>query len=475
MWNRHAQQLICRRFISNAGVIVVKERFIYRKPPDSPAVSRREFFGGFAGFGLAAGLTSARAPAAMPGELPVTPKELWAWVRAQQVLDPAVAHLDTGTLGPGLRISLAAEFRHQELFNSDPENYRRTFFSPAALTACMGRFAALLGCDVHEVALTHGATEALNIVANGLKLNAGDEVIVTHHAHSSALYPWMLQAQRHGIVLKQLSLPSPTATDETLGRIAAAVSDRTRVITLSHLQHTDGAILPLADICSFAKQRNIFSVIDGAQACGAIHIAVKTLSCDFYAASLHKWLNAPLGHGLLYVRGDLLNALAPGVIDSNAAWNTLNRFGQASIDDERSDWPLTLRKFSNATRLIGPRLKGIEAALDFRDQLGGERIETRGRELALYMRARLQPFNHVEILTPDDAGASSGIITFRLRRGSAKGFVERIKRDERIIASAITWPSSAQSPAYEAVRVCMHIYNSHEDIDRFVRVVRLAG
>src|SRR5438128_2425928 len=113
------------------------------------AVSRREFFSGLAGLGLAAELAVPQAQAAAAIELPVTPKELWPWVRAQQVFDPSIAYLDTGGLGPGLRGSLATEFRHQELFNSDPDIYQRMYLSPGALTASVGRFAALLGCDVH--------------------------------------------------------------------------------------------------------------------------------------------------------------------------------------------------------------------------------------------------------------------------------------------------------------------------------------
>lgn len=431
-------------------------------------LNRRELLGALGGAAL---LTKAGAQQV---ELPVSTRELWGWVRAQQILDPGITYLDTGAVGLGLRAALATEYRHQEQFNSDVDAYQRTFLTPSALGAIMKQLSGVLGCQADELAVTQGATEALGLIAEGLTLNAGDEVLVTTHAHGSAIYPWLLQAQRRGIVVKQVALPCPLMSpDEPLGLIASQVTDKTRVIAVSHIQYTDGAVLPATEICRFARQRGILSVVDGAQACGSINVSVADIGCDFYAASLHKWLNGPYGLGALYVRRELLATLAPVNVDSNLGWNAINRFGQASIDDEaqRAAWPATLAKFGCSTRFLGPKLKALQAALDFRDQLGADRIEARIRELAIYARLRLQPLSDFEVLTPASPGMWAGILSIRPRRTPAAELVQRLRRGNRIVAGAITHPASAHGPEFSAVRLCLHIYNSHDDVERLVRAL----
>jgi selenocysteine lyase/cysteine desulfurase len=431
--------------------------------------TRRELLAAIGGTTVLASAANAAA------ELPISTRELWGWVRAQQILEPGITYLDTGSVGPGLRGALAAEYRHQEQFNGDVDSYRSTHFAPSTIAALMKRLGALLGCKADELAITQGATEALAIVAAGLQLAAGDEIIVTSHAHGSAIYPWLLQAQRRGIVIRQVALPTPLlGSEQALGLLAGAVTDKTRLIAISHLQHTDGAILPVSEICNFARQRSILSMVDGAQACGSLDIDMSQLACDFYAASLHKWLNGPYGLGLLYVRRELLSVLAPAIVDSNLGWNVINRYGQASIDDEpqRGAWPATLAKFGCNVRFLGPKLKALDATLDFREQLGADRIEARIRELAIYARLRLQPLSNIEILTPAQPGMWGGVLSFRPRHMSAAELALRLKRSNRIVTTAITLPPSENAPEYSAVRVCFHIYNSHDDVERLVRALQ---
>ncbi len=444
---------------------------------NSPShINRRELLTAIGGTAFIDGAAQAAA------ELPISTRELWDWVRAQQVLDPTITYLDTGSVGPGLRAALATEYRQQEQFNSDVAAYQAAYLSPSALGATLKRLSALLDCKPDEITITQGATEALGMVANGLRqqLMRGDEVIVTSHAHGSAIYPWLLQAQQSGIVVKQVALPSPlTGPEQPLGLIAAAVTDKTRVIAFSHLQYTDGAILPVADICTFARQRNILSVVDGAQACGSLDISIADFNCDFYAASLHKWLNGPYGLGLLYVRRELLASLSPTSVDSNLGWYVINRFGQAGIDDEvqRAAWPATLAKFGCNVRFLGPQLKALESALDFREQLGADRIQARIRELAIYARLRLQPLSDLQILTPAQPGMWGGILAMHPQRVSAQELTQRLRRNNKIVVSAIAHPASTVAfpegtPEFSALRVCLHIYNSHDDVERLVRALQ---
>jgi selenocysteine lyase/cysteine desulfurase len=434
----------------------------------SPALTRRALL-------TAIGGATALGTAARAADLPVSSREMWGWVRAQQILDPAITYLDTGAIGPGLRAALAAEYRHEEQFNSDIDTYQRTYFVPSVLTALLKRLGALLGCGADELTVTQGATEALSLVAQGLQLTAGDEVIVTSHAHGSAIYPWLLQAQRRGIVVKQVTLPSPLeGREQPLGLIAGAVTDRTRVIAMSHLQHTDGAILPVTDICNFARQHSILTMVDGAQAIGSLDVDIEAIKCDFYAASLHKWLNGPYGLGVLYVRRALLPTVAPVNVDSNYGWNIINRYGQASIDNQaqRAAWPATLAQFGCNVRFLGPKLKALETALEFREQLGADRVEARIRELAIYARLRLQSISDIDILTPAQPGMWAGVLSFKPKRTTAQELALRLKRSNRIAVAAIDLPGMPNAPEFSAVRACFHIYNSHDDVERLVRALQ---
>jgi len=432
------------------------------EPLSGTGLSRRDLLAG-----AAAALLPSLTPAA---ELPVSTRELWGWVRAQQVLESDLTYLDTATLGPGLRTAMVAEFRQHEAFNNDVETYRRLNFSPTAITSLAQRLGILAGCDANEIVLTQGATEALNIFANGIALQPGDEVIATKQAHGSALYPWLLQAGRRGIVVKQVALPTPLADhSQPLGLIASQVTDRTRVIAVSHVQHTDGAVLPVTEIAAFAKQRGIYSVVDGAQACGQIDVNLRALGCDFYAGSLHKWLNAPYGMGFLFARREHIDNLWPLTVNAPLGWQTLNRYGQAAGDDEeqRDRWPAAWRKFGWNARHFGPRLKALEAALDFHSMLGSDRIEARIRELAIYARLRMQPMSEIELLTPAAPGMWAGMLSFRPRHGKAREVAERLTRNERIVVGAVEHPADG----FAAVRLSLHIYNSHDDVERLLRVL----
>jgi len=159
-------------------------------------------------------------------------------------------------------------------------------------------------------------------------------------------------------------------------------------------------------------------------------------------------------------------------------WNSIDRFGQAAADvdrdgeSQRAQWPVTLQKFGCNVRFLGPRLRALQAALDFREQLGADRVEARIRELAIYARLRLLQLADIEILTPAQPGMWGGIVAFRPRKNTAKALAERLTRTDRTVVTAVTQPATAQSPAFAAVRASFHIYNSHDDVERLLRGVQ---
>lgn len=429
-------------------------------------ISRRDLLATLGTVASAASLWPNVTPAAT-AELPLSSRELWEWVRAQLVLQTGIAHLDTATSGPALRTALVAEYRDREALNLNFGEYSRTHLSPAAVTQFAQRAAAFAGADADEVSFTSGATESLNMIANGLVLEAGDEIVVTTHEHAAHLHAWLLQARRRGIVVNQVPLPSPLLDpDQVIGLLTAAITPRTRVLAISHVQYTDGAVLPVRELCELARSRNIVSVVDGAQAFGMLDFAIRDLGCDFYAASLAKWLNGGLGLGLLFVRREWLDRLWPLEADGPTGWNEGDSFGLADPADAelRSGWPAALRKFGTSYRYYGPLFQGLNVAFDLQERLGRARIEARTRELAIYAQLRLQEIPELSLFTPVHPQLWGGIMSFSIRGQALRPLASALAEEDAIVVRHV----SHSAIGFEALRVSTHIYNSHDDVDRLV-------
>lgn len=434
------------------------------------AITRRELIGGMA-LGCFASVGLAQTPGATisADAAPSTARELWSWAHSQQVIAPGLAYFDTATDGPKLRAALVAEYRAREASSLDPESFQADVFGQIGVRRLLERLAVFVGCSAEELALTSGAAEALNIAANGIDLQPGDEVVTTVHEHDAGIYPWLLQAKRRGIVVKQVTLRSPlSAPEEALGRITAAIEPRTRVLFFSHLQCTDGMVMPARELCAFARERNIISVVDGAQAIGMQDVSLRDIGCDIYALSLHKWFNAVNG-GALFVRADMLDRLAPLSVDDYRGWQNTDRYGQEipAISTLRAAWPATLRKFGTSFGYFGPQWQSLAANLDFVETVGKARIAARVRELALYARVRLQQLRGVEFLTPSHASMWSGVLTLQLQSMGSGALIEALSAD-RIVAKRVLNPMAG----IDAVRISTHVFNSTDDIERLARTLQ---
>lgn len=426
--------------------------------------TRREIVAGAAAL---AGLSvNASSVAQSLPELPTTPKELWQWVRTQPVIEPQIAFLDTAVGGPTWRACVAQEYRARELQSSQIASLSRGDRWVQETSRMAKRFGAFLHCEPDEVVFTHGVGEGLGLVANGLDLTAGDEVLTTAVEHPAALSPWLALARRRGLVVKQIALPTPmSGPEEALGLFAGAVTDRTKVLCFSHVQYGDGALLPVKDLCQFARQRNLLTIVDGAQALGMVEFDVHDLGCDFYAANFHKWLGGSHGTGVLYVRREMLDRLWPTTPRGMDASPPVF-FPAPSLANEGV--PAAVHKLGNPIATLWPALRGSEAAMDLHDHINRARIEARIRELAIYSRLRLQQLPNIEILTPSRPGLWAGLLTFRIANRFAQDLAATLMRNQRIYVSALEWPNAREG----VLRVSLHAFNSHEEIERLFEGLR---
>jgi selenocysteine lyase/cysteine desulfurase len=316
-----------------------------------------------------------RAPAPLPAFGSVTPTAYWAAVRAEFPLLDDPVYLNTGGLGPASQRVLDKVYGTMDRLQEHSET-GHDLLEPARVA-----MASFLGVATEEVCFTRNATEGNSIIAAGLALQPDDEVIFETHAHPGGSFPWVHQAKQRGIKVL-LFEPDPASPEANLARIRELVTPRTKVIQVSHITCTTGLVFPVKAIADFARARDIWFHIDGAQSVGMIPVNFDAIGCDSYAFSGHKWLGGPHETGVLYIRRSRLEAVAPtgigsysGELDHLSSASVIKYFGAAS-------------RHEYGTRNAG-LIAGLAEAVRFQEQIGRDRIAAHGRELATRLLTEL--------------------------------------------------------------------------------------
>jgi selenocysteine lyase/cysteine desulfurase len=409
-------------------------------------VSRRALIGALGASALLPSLAGART--FPPASIPAGSRELWSWVRAQLVLDPAVGWLDTAGSGPTLRAVMVREYRSRERQSQDFRRYQASVLGADAMVRHLGGVAGFLGAELDEIAFTTGSVDALALLARGLDLQAGDEILASGHERAVALSPWRIEATRRGLRVVELPPDGVPQTPEAIvGRYAGAITPRTKVVILSHVQATDGTVMPVRDICALARANGIVSIVDGALAPGHVDVRIADLGCDAYATAFHRWLNASWGIGALFVRRDLQPRL----------WAT---------SDVANGLPGAQGRYGISYRHLGPAIEGVGVALEFQQAVNRARIGARIRELAAYLRLQLAPLAGLEILTPSHAALSDGIVSVRLPARDHAAVARSIAEEDGLVLAHV-----AQG-AFDALRISVHPGNDFAQLDRCANALR---
>jgi isopenicillin-N epimerase len=412
----------------------------------NPPVSRRALIGALSASALLP--LPAGALAYQTGSVPAGSRELWPWVRSQLVLDPDLAWLDTALSGPVLRAVMVREFRSRERQSQDFLRYKDVTFGAPAIAEHLATVAGFLGAGTDEVAFTTGAADGLGIVARGLDLQAGDEVLTGSHERPEAVGPWRVEAARRGVKLVELPPgPTPVAPEAILARYSAAITPRTRVLLVSQVQATDGTAMPVREICALARANNAFSLVDGGLGPGHVDVQLEQLGCDAYATSFHRWTNASWGIGALYVKRDA----------HARVWPT------SGNGDDRAG---AQERYGTAEPHLGPAIEGIRVALELQGLVNRARIGSRIRELAAYLRLQLATLPGAEIVTPSHPALSAGIVSVRLPGADHAASARALAEQDRIVIAHVS------QSGLDALRVSVHPATEHAEIDRCVHGLR---
>lgn len=373
----------------------------------------------------------------------------WQKVRSQFSLRDERIYFNTGGLGPSPQSVLdALSLKTHELDESGETGHE--IFDKAR-----ERVAAFVGAAPEEIAFTRNATEGMNIIARGIPLHPGDEIVTTFHEHPGGAMPWLAAARAASADIRLIELPNNPA--ELLPLVRRTLGPKTRVFMMSHVPCTTGTIYPAAELCSFLRTRRVVSVLDGAQAVGMAPVALHGIGCDFYTTSGHKWLLGPKESGFVYVAKSTQDFFQPSFV--------------GAYSDTRYDLDglvLDLRKTAHVSE-YGTRnaatIHGVLAALDFFEAIGWQKIYDRQRELAARLFAGLQKISTVELLTATRTGDFGGIVTFKARDRSASQITTALMKEFRIRARGIT------EHKLDACRISLHIFNSLREVDLLIEAV----
>jgi len=311
------------------------------------------------------------------------------------------------------------------------------------------KLATFMGCHKDELAITHSATTAMSIIAAGLDLAQGDEVLMTDQEHPSGRGCWQLKAARSRTTVREVAIPqTPRNSAELADRITSAIGPRTRVLSFSGITTTTGLILPVREICAYARSKGVITVVDGAHMHGQIPVNVRELGCDFMAGSPHKWMFAPAGSGLLYIREEMLDRLWPTIVTGN--W-----------DDKKLKAARFMMIGTNNRAVVEGMLQGLQ----FANEIGFDVIQARMRQLSRMCieAARRQPAGLVEMVTPEDPSLFSALVTLRFPKPHDPVKLQVLARKRKI------WLLGAHP-----LRLAFHVHTRPSDIELFFDTVKEA-
>lgn len=415
-------------------------------------LSRRALIGAGLLAGAAAGAAVRPRSDADPGQL-ARDEAHWRSIADQYEVTREVVQLENGNWGIMARPVLRAYERHLRRVNARNSFYVRREFG-ADLERVRARVAATLGVSPEEIALTRGATEALQALIGGYnRLRAGDAVLYSDLDYDSMQAAMRWLRDRRGVDVVKIDLPEPATFQGLIDAYAAALeaNPRVRLMLLTHLSHRTGLVLPVREIVSMARARNVDVILDSAHAWGQLEFRLGDVGADFVGLNLHKWMGAPVGVGALYIRRERIADVDPFMAND-----------EVPAEDVRA------RVHSGTANFAA--FLAVPDALDFQDAIGIRAKEARLRHLRDLWAERLRGHSSLEILTPADKRLYCGITSFRLR-GRA-GVADNIAVAKELLDRfGIFTVHRTGVAAGACVRVTPALFNSAADIERLVRAL----
>ena len=373
-------------------------------------------------------------------------EDYWAVIQNSFTVTRGIINLNNGGVSPSPRIVTEALVRYIWQQEDATAYTMWQILEPQSETIRTG-LAELFGCDREEIAITRNASESLEILLMGMDLKPGDEILTTTQDYGRMLTTLRQREKREGLVLKLIKIPIPPKNlSEITAAFESGTTNRTRLILMSHQINITGQITPVKAICDMARARGIETIIDGAHSFAQFNFQQKDLGCDYFGTSLHKWLYAPKGSGLLYVKRDKIPKVWPLM---------------AAESKQASD----IRKFEEiGTHSAAPRL-AIGEALLFHNGLGNKRKEARLRYLSRYWMNRLKDIPKIRFNTSFDENQSCAIANVQIEGINPSAIGNYLFANHHIFTTPIIHDE------FQGIRITPNVYTTLSELDRFCAVM----
>ncbi len=366
------------------------------------------------------------------------------WFKVQQAftVDRSLINLNSGGVSPAPAVALEAMKRHLDYTNTAPAYAMWRVLEPQR-EGVRVKLAKLFGVDPEEIAITRNASEGLQTAQFGIDLKAGDEILCTNQDYPRMINTFKQRERREGVVLKTFPIPVPCEDPaEIVRRYERNLTAKTKLILVCHIINLTGQILPAKEVVALGRSKGIPVIVDGAHAFAHWPFTIKDLECDYYATSLHKWLYAPVGTGMLYVKKEKIGGVWPMM---------------AAAKEQEND----IRKFEEIGTHPAANALAIAESITFHLGIGPERKAARLRFLRNRWAERLLKHDKVKLLTSLKPGLACGIATVAVDGVDPGKVVDHLWEKHRIIATPIGHDD------VKGVRVSPSVWSTLEEIDRF--------
>lgn len=374
-------------------------------------------------------------------------EEFWLTVRSAFNIDDKLINLNSGGISP-TPISVHNRFKeYLDKSNLLPAYYNWHVFEPQK-ELVRKKIAENFGVDSEEIAITRNASEALQIVQQGLELKNKDEVIITDHEYFRMKNTWEQLERRRGVKIIQIQLPVPFVDDDYLiTEIKKRISSRTKILHISHVVYLTGQILPIKQISQLAHENDIKLICDGAQSFALLPFTHKDIESDFFGTSLHKWCYAPNGTGFLHIRKELLTKVWPLMA------------APKSMDNN-------IRKFEEIGTHPAANHNAIVDAIEFNSQIGIERKLNRIKTLNNVWINRISGYPEFNLLTnTKDSSKWCGMVLFNISGVNSSKLYKYLLEEEKILTSPMVHNN------FKGIRISPNIFNSLSEMEKLSEIL----
>jgi len=373
-------------------------------------------------------------------------EDYWSVIQQSFSVTRGIINLNNGGVSPSPRIVTEALVRYIWQQEDATAYTMWQILEPQSETIRTG-LAEVFGCDREEIAITRNASESLEILLMGMDFKPGDEILTTTQDYPRMLTTLRQREQREGLKLKLIKIPIPPKNlNEITDAFERGITSRTRLILIMHQVNVTGQITPVKAVCEMARRRGIETIVDGAHSFAQFHFQQKDLGCDYFGTSLHKWLYAPKGTGMLYVKRDKIPRIWPLMAAESKNVNDIRKFEEVG------------------THSAAPRL-AIGEALLFHNGIGGKRKEARLRYLSRYWMNRLKDIPKVRFNTSFAPEQSCAIANVQIEGMNPSAIGSYLFDKHRIFTTPIIHEE------FQGIRITPNVYTTLGELDRFCNVM----